>query len=133
MIPLPERLLCRRRDFAPRISPINSAGPRDLQTGFPVGGSAAFVNSTELRIPSVPLPWIGQKSRIRNLRRTGNVFQNVSANLPAAAFPPAQYHHLYNLKGPGNLNFNYDLQNKLIGLGLRYNTLAGSIRGGFQL
>ena len=30
----------------PRIRgfPINGAGPRDLQTGYPVGGTAAFVN-----------------------------------------------------------------------------------------
>ena len=31
--------------------PENQAGPRDLLTGFPLGGSALFFNSTELRFP----------------------------------------------------------------------------------
>ena len=43
-VPLPERLYAggatSLRGFA-----INGAGPRDLQTGFPVGGSAVFVNT----------------------------------------------------------------------------------------
>ncbi|MEO6965446.1 MAG: POTRA domain-containing protein, partial [Acidobacteriaceae bacterium] len=58
LIPLPERLYAggatSHRGFS-----VNAAGPRDLQTGFPVGGSGAFVNSTELRIPPVALPLIG--------------------------------------------------------------------------
>ena len=47
-IPLPERLFAggatSHRGFA-----INQAGPRDTQTGYPLGGAGAFVNSIELR------------------------------------------------------------------------------------
>ena len=49
-IPLPERFYGgggnTQRGF-----PENQAGPRDLLTGFPLGGSALFFNSTELRFP----------------------------------------------------------------------------------
>ena len=38
---------------------INSAGPRDPQTGFPVGGYAVFVNTVELRPPAPTLRWVG--------------------------------------------------------------------------
>jgi outer membrane protein insertion porin family len=49
-IPLPERFYggggSTLRGF-----PENQAGPRDLKTGFPLGGSALFFNNTELRFP----------------------------------------------------------------------------------
>ena len=49
-IPLPERFFggggSTLRGF-----PENQAGPRDLKTGFPLGGSALFFNNTELRFP----------------------------------------------------------------------------------
>ena len=49
-VPLPERLYAggatSHRGFG-----INGAGPRDLQTGYPVGGKAVFVNTLELRLP----------------------------------------------------------------------------------
>lgn len=49
-IPLPERFFGgggnTQRGF-----PENQAGPRDLLTGFPLGGSALFFNNTELRFP----------------------------------------------------------------------------------
>ena len=49
-VPLPERLYVggatSHRGFG-----INDGGPRDLTTGYPVGGSGAVVNSFELRMP----------------------------------------------------------------------------------
>lgn len=49
-IPLPERFFGgggnTQRGF-----PENQAGPRDLLTGFPLGGSVLFFNNTELRFP----------------------------------------------------------------------------------
>ena len=33
--------------------PVNQAGPRDLETGFPIGGGAVLLNSVELRFPIV--------------------------------------------------------------------------------
>jgi outer membrane protein insertion porin family len=49
-VPLPERFYgggsSSNRGF-----PDNQAGPRDLLTGFPLGGNALFFHSTELRFP----------------------------------------------------------------------------------
>ena len=60
LIPLPERLYAggatSHRGF-----PINSAGPRDPQTGYPVGGAGVFVNTLELRTPPPALRWVGTR------------------------------------------------------------------------
>ncbi len=131
LIPLPERLYAggatSHRGFS-----VNAAGPRDLQTGFPVGGSAAFVNSTELRIPPVPLPWIGQNLGFAIFDDLGNVFQNASDMFPGLLrFHQPNITTCYNLKGPeGTCNFNYDAQ--ATGLGLRYKTPVGPIRLDFS-
>src|SRR6202012_4202755 len=57
-IPFPERLYAggatSHRGFG-----INDAGPRDLTTGYPVGGSGVVVNSLELRMPPPTLPLFG--------------------------------------------------------------------------
>jgi len=37
---------------------INSAGPRDLGTGYPVGGTGVLVNTLELRLPPPTLPYV---------------------------------------------------------------------------
>ena len=47
-IPLPERLFMGGSDSLRGFS-INQAGPRDPETGFPIGGNALFLNSLELR------------------------------------------------------------------------------------
>jgi outer membrane protein insertion porin family len=81
-VPLPERLYAggatSHRGF-----PINGAGPRDLQTGFPVGGTAAFVNSSELRLPAATLPYVGDGLSFVIFHDMGNVFQNVSDMFPS--------------------------------------------------
>lgn len=130
-IPLPERLYAggatSHRGFS-----INSAGPRDLQTGFPVGGQGAFVNSTELRIPPVPLPWIGDNLGFAIFDDLGNVFQNPGDMFPSLLrFHQPDIQTCYNLAGPeGVCNFNYDSQ--AVGLGLRYKTPVGPIRLDFS-
>ena len=52
--PLPERFFAggstSHRGFG-----INQAGPRDLTSGFPLGGEALFLNNLELRTPPMPL------------------------------------------------------------------------------
>ena len=47
-IPLPERFFMGGSDSLRAFS-INQAGPRDPETGFPIGGNALFLNSLELR------------------------------------------------------------------------------------
>ncbi len=131
LIPLPERLYAggatSHRGFS-----VNAAGPRDLQTGFPVGGSGAFVNSTELRIPPVPLPFIGTNLGFAIFEDFGNVYQNASDMFPALfRFHQPNIKTCYNLVGPqGTCNFNYDSQ--AAGLGLRYKTPVGPIRVDFS-
>ena len=57
---------------------INAAGPRDLQTGYPVGGTAAIVNTFELRLPPPTLPYVGDSVSFVLFHDMGNVFQNGS-------------------------------------------------------
>ncbi|MGO8719583.1 MAG: POTRA domain-containing protein [Acidobacteriaceae bacterium] len=131
LIPLPERLYAggatSHRGFS-----VNAAGPRDLQTGFPVGGSGAFVNSTELRIPPVPLPLIGNNLGFVLFEDLGNVYQNASDIFPSLLrLHQPDVTTCYNLVGPeGTCNFNYDSQ--AAGLGLRYKTPVGPIRLDFS-
>ena len=131
LIPLPERLYAggatSHRGFS-----VNSAGPRDLQTGFPVGGSGAFVNSTELRIPPFPLPLIGNNLGFVIFEDFGNVYQDASDIFPSLfRFHQPNVTTCYNLKGPeGTCNFNYDSQAP--GIGLRYKTPVGPIRVDFS-
>jgi outer membrane protein insertion porin family len=131
LIPLPERLYAggatSHRGFS-----VNAAGPRDLQTGYPVGGSGAFVNSTELRIPPVPLPLIGNNLGFTIFEDMGNVYQNASDIFPSLfRFHQPDVQTCYNLAGPqGTCNFNYNSQ--AAGLGLRYKTPVGPIRLDFS-
>ncbi|MGH9615523.1 MAG: POTRA domain-containing protein [Acidobacteriaceae bacterium] len=131
LVPLPERLYAggatSHRGFS-----VNAAGPRDLQTGFPVGGSGAFVNSTELRVPPLPLPLIGDNLGFALFEDLGNVYQNASDIFPSLLrFHQPDIKTCYNLTGPeGTCNFNYDSQ--AVGLGLRYKTPVGPIRLDFS-
>ena len=133
LIPLPERLYAggatSHRGFS-----VNAAGPRDLQTGYPVGGSGAFVNSTELRIPPVPLPLIGNNLGFVIFEDLGNVYENASDIFPSLIrWHQPNVQTCYNLtppSGTGTCNFNYDSQ--AAGLGLRYKTPVGPIRLDFS-
>ena len=49
-IPLPERFFSGGAESM-RAFPDNQAGPRDLTTGFPLGGGAILMNNLELRFP----------------------------------------------------------------------------------
>ena len=72
-IPLPERLFAggasSHRGFA-----INQAGPRDFGSGQPLGGSALFLNSFELRLPTVNWPYVGDNLSFVIFNDIGNVF-----------------------------------------------------------
>jgi outer membrane protein insertion porin family len=127
-VPLPERLYAggatSHRGFV-----INGAGPRDLQTGYPVGGSAVFVNSFEMRFPAPLLPIVGDNVSFVLFHDMGNVFDHVGDMFPSFA----RFHQPDNLTCEqvtnvtiGTCNFNYF--SHAVGLGLRYKTPVGPIR-----
>lgn len=132
-VPLPERLYAggatSHRGF-----PINGAGPRDLQTGYPVGGTAVFLNQLELRLPAPVLPIVGSSVSFVVFHDMGNVFQNAKEMFPSVL----RFHQpdqdtcrdvssiKVQLTHVGTCNFNYF--SHAIGLGARYNTPVGPIR-----
>jgi len=139
-IPLPERLYAgggtSHRGFG-----INDAGPRDLTTGYPVGGSGAVVNTFELRLPPPTLPLVGESVSFVIFHDMGNVFQH----------PGDMFKSIKNFKQPdeakcrditvpagttdnstltGTCSFNY--YSHAIGAGARYKTPVGPIRVDFS-
>jgi outer membrane protein insertion porin family len=75
LIPLPERLYAGGPTSLRGFS-FNAAGPRDPETGFPIGGAGALINSTELRLPPPTLPWLGNTVSFVLFHDMGNVFTN---------------------------------------------------------
>ena len=137
--PLPERLYAggatSHRGF-----PINGAGPRDLQTGFPVGGSSVFVNTFELRLPAPTLPIVGDSVSFVLFHDMGNVFYHVGdtfksiknfhqPNQSTCTNTPNNTGTATPLVAFGTCNFNYF--SHAVGLGARYKTPVGPIRVDF--
>ncbi len=152
LIPLPERLYAggptSHRGF-----PINAAGPRDPETGFPIGGAGALVNSTELRLPPPMLPFFGDTVSFVLFHDMGNVFTNAgdawasalrvqqpnrdackvttppdySTNPPT---PPSPTGPVTSTGQLGQCSFNYF--SHAAGLGMRYHTPVGPIRLDFS-
>jgi outer membrane protein assembly complex protein YaeT len=106
-IPLPERFFGgggnTQRGF-----PENQAGPRDLLTGFPLGGSALFFNNTELRFPLY-----GANINGVLFEDAGNVYSSISK----MSFRTDQ---------KDLSDFNYMVH--AAGFGVRYRTPVGPVR-----
>jgi outer membrane protein insertion porin family len=83
LIPLPERLYSGGATSLRGFS-INAAGPRDPDTGYPIGGAGALVNSTELRLPPPTLPYFGNTISLVVFHDMGNVFTNAGDAWPSA-------------------------------------------------
>jgi outer membrane protein assembly factor BamA len=130
-VPLPERLYAGGAT-SDRGFPINGAGPRDLQTGYPVGGNAVIVNSTELRLPAPTLPYLGDSLSFVLFHDMGNVFAHVSDMFPSIAHyhQPNQETCANVLNAFGTCNFNYF--SHAVGVGVRYKTAVGPIRLDFS-
>ncbi|HEV2988180.1 MAG TPA: outer membrane protein assembly factor BamA [Candidatus Angelobacter sp.] len=104
---------------------INQAGPRDLQTGFPVGGEALFVNNLELRTPPLPLPFAGDNISGVVFHDMGNVF-SAAGDIVDSFLRYSQPHPAacQNFIAP-SCSFNY--MSHAIGSGIRYHTPIGPV------
>jgi outer membrane protein insertion porin family len=137
-IPLPEQFFAgggnSHRGFG-----LNEAGPRDPDSGFPVGGTALFVNSLELRLPPVSLPWLGPGFGFAIFHDMGNVFTaghdmikgllrwhqaDPGLCLSSGGTPNQQCLNQFNASG-------YDYTSHGVGVGLRYKTPIGPLRFDF--
>ena len=142
VIPLPEVFFAgggnSHRGFG-----LNQAGPRDPDSGFPVGGSAVFVNSEELRFPPVSLPYLGGGFGFALFHDMGNVFTaghdmlkglmrwhqpNPSQCLQFSAVTQTDQ---YNGCVTQFNNSGYDFTSHAMGVGLRYKTPIGPLRFDF--
>jgi outer membrane protein assembly factor BamA len=149
LIPLPERLYAggaaSLRGFGQ-----NSAGPRDPETGYPIGGAGALINSTELRLPPPTLPWLGDTVSLVLFEDMGNIFTNAGDAWASALrirqperdsckiLIPASQKVLNPVPGgpststgvQGQCSCNYFSHTP--GVGLRYHTPVGPIRLDFS-
>ena len=107
---------------------INQAGPRDLATGYPIGGQGLFVNNLEIRTPPVLLPYTGDNLSFVFFHDMGNVF--AAANQIWGGLVRFQQPSISACKSPNSTigcNFSYNPQ--AIGIGIRYKTPVGPLRG----
>ncbi len=106
-IPLPERFYgggqTSNRGF-----PYNQAGPRDPETGFPIGGNALLFHATEVRFPL-----IGDNIGGVLFHDMGNVYSGLSTLS-------------FRVHQNGLEDFNYMVH--AVGFGLTYHTPLGPVR-----
>jgi outer membrane protein insertion porin family len=138
LIPLPEQFFAgggnSHRGFG-----LNQAGPRDPSSGFPVGGTALFVNNLELRFPETTLPYLGEGFGFAIFHDLGNVFTaphdmlkglmrwhqpNPVQCLLTGGTTNSQCYTQFN-------NSGYDYTSQALGVGLRYKTPIGPLRFDF--
>ena len=106
-VPLPERFF-GGGEASMRGFPTNQAGPRDLDTGFPLGGNALLFHSTELRFPL-----IGDNINGVFFHDMGNVY----SGLGSVSFRVHQ-----------NGLTDFDYMSHAAGFGVRYRTALGPLR-----
>ncbi|MFY9978662.1 MAG: POTRA domain-containing protein [Candidatus Sulfotelmatobacter sp.] len=138
VIPLPE-LFFTGGDNSDRGFSLNQAGPRDPDSGFPVGGSALFIDNEELRFPSVTLPYLGEGFGFAIFHDMGNIFtaghdmvkgvlrwhqEDPAQCLMANGVPDQSCMTYFN-------NTGYDYTSHAVGLGLLYKTPIGPFRFDF--
>jgi outer membrane protein insertion porin family len=106
-VPLPERFYGGGA-YSHRGFPENQAGPRDLKTGFPVGGKALLVNNLELRFPLV-----GDNLGGVFFHDAGNVYTDLKK---------------VSLRWNQRSLSDFDYMVHAFGFGIRYRTPIGPVR-----
>jgi outer membrane protein assembly factor BamA len=106
-IPFPERFFGGGSN-SHRGFPENQAGPRDLETGFPLGGDTLLFHQTELRFPLIS----------DNI--TGAIFHDMG-NIYASPSHISFRVHQQNIQ-------DFDYMVHAVGFGIRYRTPVGPIR-----
>ena len=137
LVPLPERFFMgggnSHRGFG-----LNQAGPRDPVTGFPLGGSALFLNNFEIRFPPPTLPFVQDNMSFAIFHDMGNVFTDGTNMLHSLA----RWHqnklacgnqalNTPPVTGQGATLCSYNYISHAIGLGIRYKTPVGPVRFDF--
>jgi outer membrane protein insertion porin family len=136
-IPLPEQFFAGGGN-SDRGFGLNQAGPRDPTSGFPVGGTALFVNNLELRLPPTSLPYLGEGFGLAIFHDMGNVFtaphnmlkglmrwhQEDPRKCLSGGTTNSQCYTQFN-------NSGYDYTSHAVGLGVRYKTPIGPLRFDF--
>lgn len=107
-IPLPERFFMGGSESHRGFS-INQAGPRDPNTGFPIGGNALFFNSFELR-----MPFANNRFGFVIFHDAGNVYSSIR--------------RMKLLKIHQNSPTDLDYTVHAVGAGIRYKTPVGPLR-----
>ena len=109
---------------------LNQAGPRDPVTGYPLGGSALFLNNLELRFPPTTLPWVEDNLSFAIFWDAGNIFTDSRQMLdnllrwhqkdPALCLLPSTAPQC-----------DYSYVSNAVGVGVRYKTPIGPVRFDF--
>lgn len=107
-IPLPERFFMGGSESIRGFS-INQAGPRDPDTGYPIGGNALFLNSVELRSS-----FAQRRLGLVVFEDMGNVYDSIRRM------------RLFKFTQSSPSDFDYTCQ--AVGMGFRYKTPVGPIR-----
>ncbi len=106
-IPLPERFFMGGSNSHRGFS-INQAGPRDPQTGFPIGGNALFLNSLELRFS-----FAQNRLGLVLFHDMGNVYSTIRKM------------RLFKVSQSSPTDFDYTVH--ALGVGLLYKTPVGPL------
>jgi outer membrane protein insertion porin family len=109
---------------------LNQAGPRDPVTGFPVGGSALFLNNIELRLPPPTLPYFQDNLGFAIFEDAGNVFTNGQDMLNNLLRWHQKNPQLCLQPSTAN-QCDYSYVSHAVGVGVRYKTPIGPVRFDF--
>ena len=129
VIPLAERFFTgggnSHRGFG-----LNQAGPRDPITGFPVGGSALFLNNVELRLPPTTLPYFQDNISFAIFEDAGNIFTDGRSMLDNLLRWRQKDPQLC-LQQSTATQCDYSYISHAVGLGVHYKTPIGPVRFDF--